>query len=865
MKIRLRYIVLLILAIMAGNSAWIGADSSNRFGDETSSIQYPRDRSYDIRHMVLDLSFDWDRQWVGGDVTFTLTPLAKPLRRVELDSADLTIWQVREGVEETLPHRVSGHRLEVDLGREVAPGELVTFTVSYESRPPKGLYFVGPDREHPDRPKQIWSQGEAEDSHWWFPCYDYPNDRMTFETHLTVPAGMTAVSNGRLVETRQNRSAGTTTFHYRQETPVVSYLVSVAIGEFEKYQDEYEGIPLEYFVPEGTSEETALRSFQPTMDMMDFFSKRIGVPYPYAKYAQVTVNGFLYGGMENAGATTLTDETLHPARVEPQASSLGLVAHELAHQWWGDLVTTRDWSHAWLNEGFATYFGTLYRRHRFGREEFQYQMLKEARDYFKEDREKYRRPIVQDFYTDPFDLFDKHLYPKGAWTLHMLRGVVGEELFWKVIQRYVKRHREGNVTTEDLRKVFEEVTGRALVWFFEEWYHRGGHPEFRLEQEYDSDTRMLRLRVEQIQTEDDLTPIFRMPVRVDFHVNSGVRSFHVKLSKADQEFQFPLADPPRMTRFDAGQWILKTLEFDRSLDELQYQLANDPDVIGRSWAAEQLGKRKGEARAASVLIDSLETEPFWGVRKEIAKALGGHRGKDSRTALIAAIGDLDTRVRSEALIGLGNFTDDDRALEAIRAAFQSESNDYVRAAAVKAYALTGAADAYLFVKRAASQESHREVIAKAACDGMAELGDPRAVPVLQEAARYGSPMRRREAAIKALGKLARGDQKKEVVEYLLDLLDDPEFFPRREAIRALGEAGGQDSLPALRDAARNEFDSRLRLAARRSMARIGDAGSGAKELKTLQDRIQQLEAETESLREMLEAGWEPDAAGSEGS
>jgi len=365
-----------------------------RFEDPAFSHHEPRDRVMDVKHMVLDLSFDWERKWVGGDVTFTVAPLAEPLSTVALDSGELIIRKAtRDGA--ALDFRTTGEQLLVDLGRSVPPGEDVTFTVTYEARPRRSLFFVGPDRGYPDKPKMIYSQGEGEENHGWFPCYDYPNDRSTFEEFYTVAAPFTALGNGRLVEVKTLPGGEKRTFHYRQEVPVVSYLVSVAIGDFDIVKQDHDGIPVEYYVPKGTPKDAVLRSFGKTPDMMRFFSVKIGVGYPYAKYAQSAMVDFIYGGMENVTATTQTFETIHPADVEKEASSVGLVAHELAHQWWGDLLSFRDWSHAWLSEGFATYFEALYREHAEGEEEFQYEMLENARSYLAEDSEQYRRPIVE--------------------------------------------------------------------------------------------------------------------------------------------------------------------------------------------------------------------------------------------------------------------------------------------------------------------------------------------------------------------------------------------------------------------------------------------------------------------------------------
>ncbi|HEV8335629.1 MAG TPA: M1 family aminopeptidase [Candidatus Polarisedimenticolia bacterium] len=809
---------------------------------------YPRDRSIDVKHMVLALSFDGPKGWVGGDVTFTLSPLAEPLSTVALDSADLRVSKVASPGA-PLGFRLSGEQLLVDLGRSVPPGEEVTFTVSYEANPRRGLFFVGPDRAYPEKPRLIYSQGEGEENHWWFPCYDSPNDRATFEQFLTVAEPLTALGNGRLVDVKAG-PGGKRTFHFKQEVAAPSYLISVAIGDFDIVRQDYEGIPVEYYVPRGTPREAVLHSFGETPAMMKFFSEKIGVRYPYAKYAQSAIVDFIYGGMENISATTQTFETIHPAEVEKEASSRGLVAHELAHQWWGDLLTCRDWAHAWLNEGFATYFENLYQEQRAGREEFEYEMLQDARAYLKEDSEEYRRPIVQPVYADGMDLFDSHLYPKGGWSLHMLRGIVGDDLFWKAIHRYAEEHRDGLVVTDDLRRAFESVTGQSLVWFFEEWFDHGGHPEYALRQEWDGPQKAIRLTVEQKQQVDDVTPLFRMPVRIEFIGKEQTREFTVTVARATEEFSFPFPEPPRMTRFDAGARILKTLEFERSLEELKYQLEHDPDVAGRTWAAEQLGSRTLDASAALGLAARLEREEFWGVRAEIAKSLGKIRLPQARDALVRALRDADTRVRASALDALGRFREDASAAAAIRSAFRRETNPFVRSAAAKAYSTGRAPDAFALLKEAAAIPSYKDVIAVGAYEGMQELGDPRALPLLEQGARYGRPRRQREAAIRALGKLARGEAQRDVGDFLMPLLQDPWIFARDAAIQALGDAREERAVPALADAARGEIDPRLRRHARKAVAAIRSAKAGTA-LEDLRARIEQLKETTESLRERM--------------
>ena len=297
------------------------------------------------------------------------------MRDITLDAFDLTVHRVRSNGR-LLPFDNDRRRLTIGLGRSRRVGRNIRLVVEYEAMPRRGLYFLRPDEAYPNRPRQVWSQGEDEDSRHWFPCYDYPNDRVTSEVVVTVPSRYIAISNGRLLEVREGEDA-TKTYHWRQEQPHATYLVSLVVGEFARIEDEVDGIPVEYYVPPGR-EEDARRTLGQTPDVLRFFSETTGVPYPWDKYAQVTVADFIFGGMENTTATTLTDTVLHDQRAHLDFSAVALVAHEAAHQWFGDLLTCRDWSHAWLNEGFATYFELLYKEHHEGADEFVYARMQEA-------------------------------------------------------------------------------------------------------------------------------------------------------------------------------------------------------------------------------------------------------------------------------------------------------------------------------------------------------------------------------------------------------------------------------------------------------------------------------------------------------
>ncbi|NIT57927.1 MAG: aminopeptidase, partial [Aliifodinibius sp.] len=317
--------------------------------------------------------------------------------------------------------------------------ETIIVAIEYEAQPRAGLYFVHPEIGYPDKPWQIWSQGEMEFNSHWFPCYDFPNDRMTSEMIVTVPKWQMAISNGELLAVTENDASNTITYHWKESVPHVTYLLSLVVGEFLEARDEWtggsprrNGVPVTYYVEPQDSHKVA-RSFHKTVEMMDFFSHKTGIDYPYEKYAQTTIRDFMWGGMENISATTLTRNTLHDQRAHLDYTSDGLVAHELAHQWWGDLLTCNNWNHIWLNESFATYFDALYVDHDMGNDEFIMEMQQNRNRYLKEDSTKYRRPIVYNLYEDASQMFDRHTYQKGSWVLHMIRYILGDELWWKAI------------------------------------------------------------------------------------------------------------------------------------------------------------------------------------------------------------------------------------------------------------------------------------------------------------------------------------------------------------------------------------------------------------------------------------------------
>ena len=360
---------------------------------------------------------------------------------------------------------------------------------------------------------QVWSQCQDEDARYWFPCFDAPNEKATTEMTVTVPQPYFALSNGTLLSTTRDEAAGTITYHWLQDQPHSTYLMTLVVGEFSERTEMVDGLPVQWYVTPGR-EDDGQRAFGDTPEMVRFFGQRLGVPYPWNKYAQIAVSDFVFGGMENISATTLTDPALFDARARLDSSD-ALIAHELAHQWFGDLLTCRDWSHGWLNEGFATFLDALFHEHNKGSDEFRYYLRQNAQATSR-GWGRYRRPIVTNVYNEPIDLFDRHLYEKGALVLHMLRYVLGDAAFWDSLQQYVTANRHHVVETVDLERAIETATGRNLQAFFHQWVYKGGHPEYQVEFAWDDATRIATVTIRQQQQtgiEHGVeTPLFDMPV-----------------------------------------------------------------------------------------------------------------------------------------------------------------------------------------------------------------------------------------------------------------------------------------------------------------------------------------------------------------
>ena len=432
-----------------------------------------RERTYDVQHLKIEVRFDEPKKKVIGKVTATISPLRPSFDSFWIDAMEMTIKKVTLQEGKALSFKYDSARLTIQLDKQYAAGNTITYTVEYECIPRKGLYFIQPNESFPSDPMQIWTQGQGEDNRFWIPCYDYPNDKSTTEIIMTVRDSYVTLSNGFLKSVKENTSEKTKTWHWVQDKPHSSYLIMLAAGDYEIYRDTYGKIPVESYHYKTDLPDDVKRTYRTTAEMVKFFSKKIGVEYPWAKYAQISVAYFIYGGMENTTATVMNDQRMVvDARAALDYSPDGLIAHELAHQWWGDYLTYIDWQNAWLNEGFATFFQQVWTQHKWGEDDYRYQRFGAIEGYIHWAKSVGRIPIVTNKPNG-----GQNIYGKGAEVLHMLRTILGEELFWKSIKAYAEKFALKSVETYDFKRTIEDVTGNNLYWFFDQWVHKAGYPE----------------------------------------------------------------------------------------------------------------------------------------------------------------------------------------------------------------------------------------------------------------------------------------------------------------------------------------------------------------------------------------------------
>jgi aminopeptidase N len=818
--------------------------------DSPDHRKYAPDHDVQVLHLVLDVTPDFQKRTVEGRATLKFKPLIKPVREVKLDAVDLTVHSVT-ATEKIADYQVAADHLVITFAEPIPADKEIEATVTYGAEPTAGLYFRTPEMGYKPGDTHLFTQGEEIEARHWYPCFDSPNEKFTSEITCHVPEGMTVVSNGRLLDQKQDPASGLVAFHWSQEKPHANYLITLVAGYFKKLEDTHRNVPLTFYTPPSEIDYAAT-SFQDTRDIMAFFEEEIGVPYPWPKYAQICVNDFVAGGMENTSATTLTDSTLFTAATENLRDSEGLISHEMAHQWFGDLVTCKDWSDIWLNEGFATYYESLYAGHKHGKDQLLYEMYERARHITSITDDV--NPIVRRTYDSPSEMFGYLAYPKGSWILHMLRAQLGADLYRRCIKTYLERHQFGNVVTEDLRAVIEELSGRSYDQFFDQWLYHAHHPELEVAYSWDEPTRLAKITIRQTQKLSDSVLLFSFPLTIRFMSKTGTIDRPVKVTRTEEDFYFPLESAPEVVRLDPDCTLLAKINFHLPAPMLYVQLTNQNDVIGRLLAIEQLADKRDQQTVAR-LKQALNEDSFYGVRTAASGALRSIHSDAAREALEASLKQSDARVRRQVVADLGGFYWESGYDVATRL-MQGESNPDILATAIRELGGYEKPEARSVILKYLNSQSYRNELADAALGAIRSQDDPAlVVPVLDTLANtetnftsYGFAR-----SLDTLAYLARNEEKKDSVrEFLLRYVNHKKRAIRIASINALSTLGDPKALAVLETFARASKQNREQSAAEQAVASLRAARKPVDDFKNLRQEVLDLQKSNRDLRKELD-------------
>ncbi len=821
-------------------------DEPHPFALETATLQYAPDRPVTAKHLAIDLELDFAKQSIAGVVVHTLEAV-REVSAITFDAAELQVSRVDVDGKRVSFDAASGQQLHVQLSKPLAAGQTAKVRITYRATPRRGLYFVGPDEAYPDRPKQVWTQGQDIDSRWYFPCLDTPAQKCPSELAATFPASMTALSNGALVEDVKLKG-GQRRMRYRLDQPHSPYLVTLVVGEFETHQDTSGKTKVTTWFPKGRKAD-ALRCVKGTPKMVALFEKLTGRAYPWGDYAQVFVSEFIFGGMENTSATTLTDSVLHDERAALDYSAEFLIAHELAHQWFGDLLTCRDWPHGWLNEGFATYSEVLWKEEADGVDEADFVRAGDLDAYLDEVSSRYARPIVARKFDAPIDLFDRHLYEKGGLVLHELRTRLGDDAFFASVRHYVAAHAHGSVETVDLARSVELATGRNLDRFFDEYVLRAGHPELKVDVSWQSESKTVRVQVKQTQAGE----VFALTLPVEVTVQKKSTTHRFELTEKEHVFSIPAQREPSRVVVDAHRDLLATLTVEQPPGYFRDQLRNAKVARARTDAAGPLGKEGSADSIAALTEVLLQEKAFFATRAACAKALGAIRTPAAKASLLEASSIKHPKARRAVIAALGQFRDDAEVGAALLAlAKKGDPSIFVEADAARAVGKLKPKGAFEVLESMLARPSFSDTVKAGAVDGLTELKDPRAWKLVTKATEYGQSPWARRGACHALAKLAEPlDKKTEAVERLTQLLRDPAFRVRLGAMEAATTLGDERMIGPL--SSTPFLDGREQRLAREA-ARTLRVKSPAKELASVRAELDALKTEVRALKEKVATG-----------
>ncbi len=678
-------------------------------------VQSERSRDFDAIHYKITLNIDLDKKMLAGENLITLSPLNDKFEKCVLDAEYLVVENIINSDGINLPFEQKDNHVFISFTKQYNHGDTIKLSVKYTlNKAILGLRFIEATATNP---MMVSSDCFPNKARQWIPCYDYPNDKTTTEMIVTVDKKYKVLSNGRLVSVKNNDQQGTVTYHWNQELPHSTYLINLSIADYAVIKDSLGSLPINYWVYKGL-EPNAKTTFKKTPYMINFYNKLYNYSYPWAKYDQV-ITSYMGGGAEATSATILGEGIVMDTIAEKDYSRERVIAHEIAHQWWGNLVTLRSWEHTWLNESFGTYSDYLYTRFDKGENAGAYDLLGKKNQYLNEAHNRYMRPIVFNRYNDPGDNFDSHTYPKGACMLHLLRYLLGDDTFFRTLSTFLHENEFKPVDTHDLMKTVKEVSGKNMDWFFEQYIFSPGHPVFEVTKSWNESTKKLTITILQKQDSATGVPIYNLPVNIGFVFADNKIVKEIWLKEKLETFDFEFASQPLLVRFDEGDWLLKEITFRKSIEELLYQAEHD-DMIGRLAAVNELKTYSSDKSVLIVWTKLATKDTFWAVRQAAIENIGKYPGDKSVELFKICLKDESSKVRLSAIRLLGDLKDP-KMIKLFENVFRSENSYAVQAESLRSIGKSGGKQQLSFLKSAETTKSYRNVVSKAATEAIAMI------------------------------------------------------------------------------------------------------------------------------------------------
>ncbi|MFM2267804.1 MAG: hypothetical protein RL757_1245 [Bacteroidota bacterium] len=671
-------------------------DAAMAYPDTLPIYRATAKQETDLIHSVIDVRFDWKKRHCIGKIVITAKPYFYETDILELDAKGMDIKSVEDADRRSpLKYEYKNDKLVISLGRIYTRNDQYRVAIEYVGKPDeaytgggseaissdKGLFFINPDGTDANKPIQIWTQGETESNSHWFPTIDKPNQRMTTDINITVEDKYKTLSNGLLVGSKNNGN-GTRTDAWKMDKPHAPYLVMMAVGNFAVVTEKWRGKDLMYYV-EPKYEKNAKQIFKNTPELLSFYSDKLGVEYPWQKYAQVIVRDYVSGAMENTTAV-IFGEYLNGTERETIDNEYNetVVAHEMFHHWFGDLVTCESWSNLTVNESFANYSESLWFANKYGDDFGEHHLYEDMLGYFDEAQTRTHN-LVHFAYNSREEMFDRHSYNKGGCILHQLRKYVGDEAFFAALKKYLNQHAYSTGEAHELRLAFESVTGEDLNWFFNQWYFKAGHPKIEINYEYDPANKKMTVSIEQNQQPTDEIPaVFELPMAVDIYADGKKERKMIRMNRRKQAFVFDCPTKPDLVNVDAEKMLVAEKIDNHSDDEWAFMYKNAPKYLDRREALEVLMSKK--TPVAKAILKSALSDKFWGIRELAVKGIGSKEDpevlpkimemaeKDNRSQVrIAAIQKLEVSKNVAYAPVLKNIANTDFAYTVVAAAMKA--------------------------------------------------------------------------------------------------------------------------------------------------------------------------------------------------